>query len=87
MKIIIKNKEAREYADELSCDPKVSRKKLVKLVNLKFGEGTAIRRRLTPKEWVEHYEFWLTKNIASGAPTLIIKELKKKLEYWKKRSR
>lgn len=85
MKIIIKNKEARKYANELLCDPRVSRKTLIKLVNIKFGEGTAIRRRLTSEEWVEHYEFWLAKNAEAGAPKLIIEELKKKLEYWKRR--
>ena len=86
MKIIIKNKEAIEYADELWHDPKISGKGLVRLVNLKFGEGTAIRRKHTSKEWVDYYKFWLDKNIKADAPILIIKKLEKRLEYWKKRS-
>jgi len=85
MKILIENKEAKKYANELWSHPRTSGKELVRLVNLKFGKGTAIRRRLTNEEWIEHYKFWLDKNIRASAPTLIIEKLRERLKYWKKR--
>lgn len=64
----------------------MSQKELARAVKAKFGKNSVIRRRLTPKEWMEHYEYYLKLNIEVNAPKPIIKDFESRLSYWKKRS-
>ena len=86
MKIIYKSKDAENYFDELmTYNYKMTVKKAMILTNKKFGKNSVTRIPMTPEEWIEHYTFFLEENKKASTPKLIIRDLEKKLEYWRKR--